>query len=67
MPDDMTDEMIEKAEKTFSSFQDYFDAYAEEHGKAGFVWITNQETGELAIYTRGEYRHQLSEFIKTLD
>lgn len=64
---DMTDEMIDKAEKTFSGFQEYFDEYAKEHGKAGVVWITNKETGEMAVYTRGEYKKQLLDFIETLD
>ncbi|MCF2718008.1 hypothetical protein LWE69_12610 [Paenibacillus sp. UKAQ_18] len=56
----------ELQEKTLDSCAEYFEAYAKTYGKAGFVYLKNDETGQLMIYTRGEYTDKLLGFLKTL-
>lgn len=60
------EEIIEKALTAIDSCDDYFNAYANENGKAGFVWVEHNETGQLVVYTRGEYKEKILEFLKTL-
>lgn len=44
----------------------YFNTFASEHGKAGFIWLEHNETGQLVVYTRGEYKDKIKDFLSTL-
>lgn len=58
---------IEKLQKeTLDKCQEYYDELAQWLGKQGFIWLKNDETGQLVLYTRGEYAQQILDFIKTL-
>lgn len=61
-----SEEIIEKALTAIDSCNDYFNTFARENGKTGFVWIEHNETGQLVVYTRGEYTQQILEFLSTL-
>lgn len=58
--------IIEKALTAIDASDEYFDEYSRKNGKAGFVWMEHNETGQLVVYTRGEYTQQILEFLKTL-
>lgn len=62
----MTEKMIELGNKVIDSADDYFNEFAKEHGKKGFLWVRNEETGQLVVYTRGEYTNKIVEFLDTL-
>lgn len=53
-------------EKTLDQCQAYYDEMSIWMGKQGFIWLKNDETGQLMLYTRGEYSPQILDFIKTL-
>ena len=46
--------------------QEYYNALTIEIGKKGFIWLKNEETEQLMVYTRGEYTEQILEFLNTL-
>lgn len=52
--------------ETMEKCQEYYDALSNELGKNGFIWLKNDETGQLMVYTRGEYTQQIMDFLKTL-
>ena len=66
MEKEMTEAMIEKAEKAITACDDYFNEFAKEYGKSGFVWLAHNETEQFVVYTRGEYRQKLMDFLSTL-
>lgn len=66
MSDKMTEKMIELADETMEKCNEYYYEHAKENGKKGFVWLKNDETGQLMVYTRGEYTEEILEFLRTL-
>jgi len=59
----MKDVQIEMLNKC----QEYYDTLSRIIGKKGYIWLRNDETGQLMIYTRGEYTNELIDFLKTLE
>ena len=51
----------------FDKCREYFNEFAKQYGKKGFIWVKNNETKELIIYTRGEYENDLMNFLEYLD
>ncbi|MBW3113516.1 hypothetical protein KYJ26_16805 [Bacillus sp. MCCB 382] len=66
MADKMNEKMIEVANEALEKCDEYFHEYAKEHSKKGYVWLKNDETGQLMVYTRGEYAEQIIELLSTL-
>lgn len=60
------DHLQQLQEETMNQCQAYYDELSKERGKKGFIWLKNDESGQLMVYTRGEYTHQIMEFLKTL-
>lgn len=58
--DKLQQEVIQKC-------QEYWEAYASNYGKQGFVWLKHDVTNQFMVYTRGEYTKQIRDFLKTLD
>jgi len=52
--------------ETMEKCQEYYDAVTAEIGKKGFIWLKNEETRQLMVYTRGEYTEQILKFLKSL-
>lgn len=63
----MDKKLIKLADEIIKKSQEYFEEYSKENGKSGFVWIKHNQTGQLSVYTRGEYTKQILEFLETLD
>lgn len=59
-------DLTELQHETMGKCHEYYESLTEETGKKGYIWLKNDETGQLMIYTRGEYTDQLMEFLKTL-
>lgn len=55
----MTEKMIELADKAQLAAYKYWQEYQKTFGHAAVVWLKNNETGHLLIFTRGEYSEQL--------
>jgi hypothetical protein len=53
-------------EETMNKCHEYYEEYAKERGNKGYIWLKNDETGQLMVYTRGEYTKQIMDFLKTL-
>lgn len=62
----MNEKMVEIADEAIGKCQEYFDEYSKQNGKKGYVWLKNDETGQLMVYTRGEYTKQILDFLETL-
>ncbi|AIQ68698.1 hypothetical protein [Paenibacillus graminis] len=62
----MTPDIQELQHETMDQCQKYYDAVAEWLPMRGFIWLRNDETGQLMVYTRGEYTQQIMEFLKGL-
>jgi hypothetical protein len=63
---EMTEKMIELAEETIKKADEYFHEFAKTHGKKGYVWIKQNDTKQLVVYTRGEYTDKILKFLSTL-
>lgn len=55
----LSDEVLEKS-------AEYFEEYVKEHGRKSYVWVKNEETGELVIYAKGKKAERLRDFLKML-
>lgn len=62
----MTEKIVEIANETIDKADEYFNEFAKVNGKHGYVWLKNDETGQLVVYTRGEYKNQILDFLATL-
>lgn len=63
----MDDEkLIEMKYETMEKCHEYYEELAKRNGNKGFVWLKNDETGQLMVYTRGEYSKQIIEFLNGL-
>lgn len=63
----MTDEDFQQLQhETMEACQRYYDALSERMGKKGYIWLKNDETHQLMVYTRGEYTSQIMQFLDTL-
>lgn len=57
---EMTERMIELARKAQDAAYEYWLEYQKESECPGaVVWVRNDETGHLLIFTRGEYSERL--------
>ncbi|WP_339248179.1 hypothetical protein NST58_12960 [Paenibacillus sp. FSL R10-2796] len=63
----MTSDMQKLQKETIDKCQEYYEAVAEWLPMKGFIWLRNEETGQLMVYTRGEYTTQIMEFLKGLE
>lgn len=54
-------------QETLDKCQEYYDEVAKWLPMKGFIWLKNEETGQLMVYTRGEYTEQIMAFLKTLN
>lgn len=55
-------------QETLDKCQEYYDEVDRWiPGLEGYVWLKNDETGQLMVYTRGKYTDQIMDFIKTLN
>lgn len=64
---EMNNKMIGIANELMDKSQEYYDEFVKENGKKGVVYITNVETGQMLVYTRGEYTEELKQFIESLE
>lgn len=63
---EMTEKMVEIANKTIEKANDYFNEFEKVNGNQGYVWLKNDETGQLVVYARGEYTDKILRFLSTL-
>lgn len=61
----MENDMQNLQKETLNKCQEYYDEVAQWLPMTGFIWLRNDETGQLMVYTRGEYTEQIMEFLKT--
>jgi len=61
------DDMIYIQKEIFNKCQEYYDKLSKRIGKRGFIYLKNDETGQLMLYTRGEYTDEIINFLKTLN
>lgn len=54
---------VSREDKIMELLQDFWD---EHNNNKAVVWLRNDNTGQLAIYTRGEYANDLIQFISRL-
>lgn len=59
-------DVAELQHETMDKCHELYEEFTKETGKKGFVWLKNDETGQLMVYTRGEYTKQIMEFLETL-
>lgn len=64
---EMNEKTMQLAHEAVEKVDDYFNEISKVYGKKGFVWIKNDETGQLIVYTRGEYTEQIITFLEALD
>lgn len=64
---EMSDKMVEAGNETIDKADEYYNELCKEHGKKGFVWLKNDETNQLVVYTRGEYTQKILDFLATLE
>ncbi|MCG8434388.1 MAG: hypothetical protein MJA83_10190 [Gammaproteobacteria bacterium] len=63
-----TNKQIEIYDAFISAGRQFFETESEnDKNMAGVRYVINEETGEMAIFTRGEYRESLRDFIKKLN
>lgn len=53
-------------QETLDKCQEYYDEVSRWLPMKGFIWLRNDETGQLMVYTRGEYTEQIMDFLKKL-
>ena len=54
----MDDELQTAAQRLLEECQSYYDLMRKRGLAGGCIWLTGGE-GQMVVYTRGEYRHQL--------
>lgn len=59
--------MVDKGIKAIDACDDYFNEFAKEHGKSGFIYLKHNDTNQLVIYTRGEYTEKILRLMKLLN
>jgi hypothetical protein len=55
----VSDELIALAHEAMNAAYAYWEAYQKENHQSAVVWLRNDETGHLLIFTRGEYSQRL--------
>lgn len=63
----MTDKMVELAYDIMEKCKEYHKEYSKVNQKRGTVYIKNEDTGELVVYTRFEQSQKLIDFINGMN
>jgi hypothetical protein len=63
----MTGDIQKIQQETMDKCQEYYDEIAKLLPKRGFIWLRNDETGQLMVYTRFEYTERIMAFLKELE